>query len=182
MGDNFLKSFINTIIRPLIGTLGGAFVLTFILSFTDFGIPASVGGNFNVISTLLYQVMLGPIPNFNSGSAIAVIMLFPAVIGILFLNYLEKFNFHYDGITTTEIVKNKFRDVCFALISILTIAAIISVFLIMFIAPFVVNYPYDVRFTTQIFTKIFFSSETSQVYLNSIYVSILSSMWCIDFI
>ena len=51
MGDNVLRSFINTIFRPLIGTLGGAFVLSFILSFTDFGIPASVGGTYSVIST-----------------------------------------------------------------------------------------------------------------------------------
>lgn len=44
MGDGTLRSFMNTIVRPLWGTLGGAFVLSFILSFTDFGIPASVGG------------------------------------------------------------------------------------------------------------------------------------------
>lgn len=69
MGDNFFRSFINTIFRPLIGTLGGAFVLSFILSFTDFGIPASVGGTYSVISTQLYEVMLGSIPNFNGGAA-----------------------------------------------------------------------------------------------------------------
>ena len=67
MGDGTLRSFLNTIIRPLMGTLGGAFVLSFILSFTDFGIPASVGGTYNVVATQLYQVMLGSIPNFNNG-------------------------------------------------------------------------------------------------------------------
>ena len=72
MGDNLFKSFMNTIFRPLIGTLGGAFVLSFILSFTDFGIPASVGGTYSVISMQLYQVMLGSIPDFNAGAAIAI--------------------------------------------------------------------------------------------------------------
>jgi iron(III) transport system permease protein len=177
MGDNFLRSFMNTIFRPLIGTLGGALVLTFILSFTDFGIPTSVGGNYSVISTMLYQVMLGSIPDFNSGSAIALIMLFPALIGIVFLNYLEKFNFHYDRYTKTELVKNDFRDISFSLISIISIAAIISVFLVMFIAPFVVNYPYDMRFTTKFILEMFSSSETIEVYVNSLFVSVLTAIF-----
>jgi iron(III) transport system permease protein len=110
MGDSTVRSFNNTIIRPLLGTLGGAFVLSFILSFTDFGIPASLGGTYNVISTQLYQVMLGTIPNFNNGAVIAVLMLMPAVVGVLLLNYLEKLNFHYDKVDQTEMVQHKFRD------------------------------------------------------------------------
>lgn len=176
MGDNFLRSFINTIIHPLIGTLGGAFVLTFMLSFTDFGIPTSLQGTYNVLSTMLYQVMLGSIPNFNSGSAIALIMLVPSIIGIVFLNYLEKFNFHYDKFSKTEIVKNKFRDISFASISILTIIAIVSVFLVMFIAPFVVNYPYDMRFTTKFIFQMFTTGQIKEVYVNSLYVAIISSV------
>ncbi|MBU3182377.1 ABC transporter permease subunit [Clostridium psychrophilum] len=176
MGDNFLRSFINNIIRPLIGTFGGALVLTFILSFTDFGIPTSVGGNYTVISTMLYQVMLGAIPDFNSGSAIAVIMLFPSIIGIIFLSYLEKFNFHYDKFTKTVLVKNRFRDISFGAISILTILAIASVFLVMFIAPFAVNYPYNMKFTTKYLIELFSSSQNIDVYINSLFVSIISAV------
>ena len=86
MGDGTIRSFMNTIVRPLLGTLGGAFVLSFILSFTDFGIPASVGGTYNVVATQLYQVMLGSIPNFNNGAVIAVLMLVPAVFGVFTSN------------------------------------------------------------------------------------------------
>jgi len=117
MGDGALRSFLNTIIRPLIGTLGGAFVLSFILSFTDFGIPASIGGTYNVVATQLYQVMLGSIPNFNNGAVIAILMLIPAVFGVLLLSYLEKFNFHYDKFTETELIENKRRDLFLSLIS-----------------------------------------------------------------
>ena len=90
MGDGIIRSFKNTIVLPLLGTLGGAFVLTFILSFTDFGIPASIGGTYTVVATQLYQVMLGSIPDFNNGAVIAVLMLIPAVFGVLLLNYFEK--------------------------------------------------------------------------------------------
>lgn len=176
MGDGFFRNFKNTILRPLIGTLGGAFVLAFILSFTDFGIPASVGGTYSVVATQLYQVMLGSIPNFNSGSVIAILMLIPAVFGVLFLNYLEKFNFHYDTFTVTELPKNKWRDICFAVLSIITVAGIVSIFLVMFITPFTADFPYDMSFTTKFFQKALFSRAIVDVYENSIFVAIVSAL------
>ena len=176
MGDNFFRSFINTIFRPLIGTLGGAFVLSFILSFTDFGIPASVGGTYSVISTQLYEVMLGSIPNFNGGAAIAILMLVPAIFGVLFLNYIERFNFNYDKFTNIELCKNKFRDISFALVSVSTVIVIMLIFLVMFIAPFVKNYPYDMSFTFKLFKDTILSIEVLDVYENSFYVSIISAI------
>ena len=44
MGDNGFKTFKNTLLKPLLGTLAASFIQAFFLSFTDFGIPASVGG------------------------------------------------------------------------------------------------------------------------------------------
>ncbi|GMQ59938.1 putative 2-aminoethylphosphonate ABC transporter permease subunit [Vallitalea sediminicola] len=171
MKDNFFRGFLNTIIRPLIGTIGGAFLLSFVLSFTDFGIPASVGGTYKVISTRLYQVMLGSIPDFNKGSVIAVIMLVPAIIGVVLLKYLDRFDFHYDKITKAQLIKNKRRDVTFTGFSILVVLSILSVFLVMFITPFVENYPYDMKFTTKYFTKTLLSHAVLNVYKNSLIVS-----------
>jgi iron(III) transport system permease protein len=175
MGDGFLRSFMNTILRPLVGTLGGAFVLSFILSFTDFGIPASVGGTYSVIATQLYQVMLGTIPDFNHGSVIAVLMLVPAVFGVVFLHYLEKFNFHYETFTVTELPENRLRDFSFGMLSIVTVAAIVSVFLVMFIAPVVTNYPYDMSFTVQFLQIALFSGTLVEVYENSVFVALVSA-------
>lgn len=176
MGDGAIRSFINTILRPLVGTLGGAFVLSFILSFTDFGIPASVGGTYSVVATYLYEVMLGSIPNFNSGSVIAILMLTPAIFGVLFLNYLERFNFHYDKSTKTELIKNPFRDICLGGISISIVIGIISIFLIMFISPFVKNFPYDMSFTTEFFRDTLLSGSILDVYENSLMVAVISSL------
>ena len=175
MGDGYFRSFMNTILRPLIGTLGGAFVISFILSFTDFGIPASVGGTYSVVATLLYQVMLGAIPNFNSGSAIAMLMLIPALFGVAFLNYLERFNFHYDKFTKTELIKDKLRDICFGMISITTVMGMMMIFLVMFITPFVKNFPYDMSFTTSFFRETLFSKTILNVYENSLLVAIISA-------
>lgn len=177
MGDGFLRSFINTIFRPLIGTLGGAFVLSFILSFTDFGIPASVGGSYNVIATQLYGVMLGSIPDFNSGSVIAILMLIPAIFGVIFLSYLERFNFYYDKFTKSELFQNKIRDILFIFLSVITVIGIILIFLIMFIAPFVENFPYNMSFTTKFFKDTLFSRTILDVYENSIIIAIISALF-----
>ena len=79
MGDKTLATFWIAVLRPLLGTLAGAFIQAFFLCFTDFGIPASVGGGYEVIATLLYNQMLGGIPDFNRGAVIAMIMLIPSI-------------------------------------------------------------------------------------------------------
>ena len=70
MKDNSIRRFYHTVLRPLLIPVTNAFVLSFILSFTDFGIPASIGANYNVIATSLYQMILGSIPKFTEGSVI----------------------------------------------------------------------------------------------------------------
>ena len=55
MGDKAFATFRMTVMRPLMGTLAASFVQAFFLSFTDFGIPAAVGGEFEVIASVLYD-------------------------------------------------------------------------------------------------------------------------------
>lgn len=45
MGDNSITTFFQTVFRPLLGTLAASIVQCFFLCFTDYGIPAPVGGN-----------------------------------------------------------------------------------------------------------------------------------------
>jgi iron(III) transport system permease protein len=176
MGDSFWRGFVNTALRPLIGTIGGAFVVSFILSFTDFGIPASIGGNYNVIATELYQAMLGSIPDFNQGSVIAMLMLLPAVAGAFFLHCLERFNFAYDSISQAELPENKMRDLVCGVASTLIVTATLSVFVVMFFAPFVKNYPYDLRFSLEFVQNALFTGAMLDVYENSILVAGASAL------
>ena len=176
MGDGAVRSFANTIVRPLVGALGGAFVLSFILSFTDFGIPASVGGTYPVVATRLYQVMLGSIPNFNQGAVIAVLMLIPAVFGIWLLNYLERLNFHYDKISDIELPRHRTRDIALGVISCAIVLGLLSIFAIMFIAPFLNSFPYDLHFTFKHVRDVL-TSDLTGVYKNSLGVALLTSLF-----
>lgn len=75
-----------TVLRPLAGTIAASFIQSFFLCFTDFGIPASVGGKFEVIASVLYSQMLGSVPDFNRGSVVAMVMLIPSVVSIVVLH------------------------------------------------------------------------------------------------
>ncbi|MBD2866587.1 ABC transporter permease subunit [Paenibacillus oceani] len=176
MGDGTVRSFTNTILRPMAGTLGGAFVLSFILSFTDFGIPASVGGTYKVVAAELYEVMLGSIPDLNQGAVIAVLMLAPAVFGFWLLHYLEKLHFHYDKQTGIELPRHKLRDVSFGIVSAAVAVGIVSVFAVMFIAPWLSRYPYDLTFTFKHVISVFQTGDLTKVYGHSLWVALLTSL------
>ncbi|WP_249660170.1 ABC transporter permease subunit [Lysinibacillus fusiformis] len=176
MHDRPLRRFYHTVFRPMLGTIGGAFILTFILSFTDFGIPASVGGNYRVIATELYQAMLGSIVHFERGAVISVLMLVPAILGVIMLTILERFNFHYKQAGRSELVKHRLRDTLFTLYSFASVAVVFIIFSTMFIVPFTKGYPYDFSFTFEHVQNVFAEKDLTKVYVNSLIVAVLTAV------
>lgn len=128
MGDKALSTFWIAVLRPLLGTFAGAFIQAFFLCFTDFGIPASVGGGYEVIATLLYNQMLGGIPDFNRGAVIAMVMLIPSIGRICILQILERFNIRYSRISNADLRKNSLRDVGWGLSGTVISAGILAIF------------------------------------------------------
>ena len=91
MGDSPWRTFYVTALRPVVGALLSAFILSFFLSFTDFGIPVSIAGQYEVIATELYTTMMGAVPNFGEGAVIAMAMLVPSVASVALTFATTKF-------------------------------------------------------------------------------------------
>lgn len=176
MGDNGLSTFWITVVRPLLGTLAASFIQAFFLCFTDFGIPASVGGEFDVIASVLYNQMLGSIPDFNKGAVVAVVMLVPSIVSILVLHYLEKYNVRYNKISAIEIKRNIKRDTACGIISGIFMLCIVSIFLVIFIVPFVEEWPYNIQFTLKNFQNVLSDPNLSNVYTNSLFVAVVTAV------
>ncbi|WP_155592139.1 ABC transporter permease subunit [Lysinibacillus cavernae] len=176
MHDGSSRRFYHTVFRPMLGTIGGAFILTFILSFTDFGIPASVGGNYRVIATELYQAMLGSIVHFERGAVISVLMLVPAVLGVVMLTILERFNFQYKQVGQSDLVQHRLRDVLFTAYSIMCVSVVFIIFSTMFIVPFTKGYPYDFSFTLEHVQNVLAEKDLTKVYVNSLIVAIVTAV------
>lgn len=177
MGDGPLSTFWIAILRPLLGTLAGAFVQSFFLCFTDFGIPASVGGKYDVIATTLYNQMLGGIPDFNRGAVVAVVMVLPSIVSILLLRFLERYNIRYDRISSADLRRNPLRDTAWGLSGGVMGVAILSIFAVLFVVPLVQNWPYQTQFTLAHFQSVFADSELQTVYLHSLVMALATALF-----
>lgn len=177
MGDGTLSTFWIAILRPLLGTLAGAFIQAFFLCFTDFGIPASVGGDYDVIATVLYNEMLGGVPDFNRGAVISVVMLLPSIVSILLLRFLERYNIRYDRISDADLRRNPGRDTAWGLSGAVVSVLMLSLFVVIFVVPLVERWPYQTGFTLEHFQEVFSDNELQTVYLNSLGMALATALF-----
>ena len=79
MGAHAGKVLVTLILPLLIPGLGAAALLLFGYSLADLGNPLLLGGDFQVLSSEIYQTIIG-MYDVPKGAALAVILLFPAVV------------------------------------------------------------------------------------------------------
>lgn len=176
MGDSHIRTFLKTVLRPLSGTMAASVIQCFFLCFTDFGIPASVGGRKEVIAGVLYNEMLGSVPNFHSGAVVALFMLLPSVLSIAVLNYLERYNIRYNRISQVELRKSAFRDVLFGMVSAVILLSVLAVFAVIFLVPFIEEWPYRMQITMEHIKAVFTDRGLTQVVKNSILTALLTAL------
>ena len=161
---------------PLLGTLAASFVQCFFLCFTDYGIPASVGGQYEVVATVLYNEMLGSVPDFNRGAVVAMMMMVPSVLSITLLHYLEKYNIRYSRVSQVELKKNPVRDVCCGAVSFGILLCVLSSFAVIVIVPAVEEWPYQLSFTWKHVSAVLGDSSLLTVYKNSLLTAGLTAL------
>lgn len=76
--SSFRKMMTITLPNVKYGLISAIFV-AFTYSFTDFGAPSVVGGNYNVLATDVYKQVVGQ-QNFNMGAVVGIVLLLPAVV------------------------------------------------------------------------------------------------------
>lgn len=160
----------------LLGTLAASFVQCFFLCFTDYGIPASVGGQYEVVATVLYNEMLGSVPDFNRGAVVAMMMMVPSVLSITLLHYLEKYNIRYSRVSQVELKKNPVRDVCCGSVSFGILLCVLSSFAVIVIVPAVEEWPYQLSFTWKHVSAVLGDSSLLTVYKNSLLTAGLTAL------
>ena len=177
MGDSHLRQFDMTVVRPLIGTFAAAMIQCFFLAFTDFGIPASIGGQYNVIATELYTQILGASPSFEKGAVVALFMLIPSVFSIAILWYVARFNIRYDSVENIDLPSSKIKDRVLAVLSSAILGSLLLVFAVIFIIPWIKSWPYQMEFSTEIVSQVLDSANLMRVYKNSLLVAVLTAVF-----
>ena len=129
--------------RPLVSALFAVFVMVF----TDYGVPLSVGGRYTTLPVYLYQEVIG-LMDYSRGAFIGLILLIPAIIA--FLLDLKKKDEHGLGFVARPVVveKNRLRDVCFGLFTLAVVLCVLVVLSSFGIMSVLTKYPYDLSLTT----------------------------------
>lgn len=175
MGDSPLRTFWQTALRPTLGACVSAFVLAFFLAFTDFGIPVSIAGEYEVIATALYSTMMGAVPDFGAGAVIAISMLVPSAAAVLLLKRADRLNFRYNQISDAAPVENRLRDALVLLYFAAIGFVLLAIFAVIFVVPFVEFWPYKPVFTLEHVKSVLFEGDVWPLYLRSIGVALVSA-------
>lgn len=129
----------------------------------------------DLVANMLYNEMLGSLPNFHTGSAVAVMMLLPSIISIALLTYLERYNIRYNKISTIEIPKNRVRDGISCGISLFILCLVILILAVIFVVPFAKSWPYALTPTADHVKAALSDEALVGVYKNSLLVSVLTA-------
>ena len=79
MGSSARRKFFTITLPGAKYGLISAALVTFTLVVTDFGIPKVIGGNFNVLATDVFKLVIGQ-QDFQRGAVVAILLLAPAVL------------------------------------------------------------------------------------------------------
>lgn len=79
MGTSAARKFFTITLPGAKYGLISAALVTFTLVITDFGIPKVIGGNFNVLATDVFKLVIGQ-QDFSKGAVVAILLLAPAVL------------------------------------------------------------------------------------------------------
>jgi iron(III) transport system permease protein len=79
MGTTAMRKFFTITLPGAKYGLISAALVTFTLVMTDFGVPKVIGGNFNVLATDVFKLVIGQ-QDFSRGAVVAILLLVPAVL------------------------------------------------------------------------------------------------------
>lgn len=89
MGTSAARKFFTITLPGAKYGLISAALVTFTLVITDFGIPKVIGGNFNVLATDVFKLVIGQ-QDFAKGAVVAILLLAPAVLTFAVDGYVSR--------------------------------------------------------------------------------------------
>lgn len=175
--SNFRKFFTITLPNMKYGMIS-SFIIAFILSFTDFGAPKVVGGNFSVLATDVYIKVVGQ-NNMSMGAVVSIILLIPSVAAFFIDQKIQKkqgvvLNAKSIPYTAKE---NKARDIFFYIYTILICLFIISIFVTIFVSAFSKLWPYDLSFSFNNFKFYDYNGGIEIFFKNSFILAFFSGIF-----
>ena len=177
LGASKTKQFLTVTLPGVKYGLISAMFVVFTLSFTDFGAPKIVGGQYNVLATDVYKQVIGQ-QNMPMGATVGMILLIPAIFAFAVdrITQRKQANFLSSKAVPYRIINNKKRDVIsFVYCSVITLM-IILLFVAVGIAASVKVWPYNMSFTFEHFNFSSLTGDGLEAFKNSVIVSAVTAV------
>ncbi|MEP2639677.1 ABC transporter permease subunit [Roseobacter sp.] len=144
IGAKPLRQFRDLTLPAIVFALLNSAFVVFIITITDFGNAAVIGGDYSVLATEIYTQVIG-LRNFNMGAVVGIMLLLPTVISYVIERQSMKRQQgrHATNVQTFVPRFYAIRDVPMATACFVVVAAILSVIGIVIYASFVKLWPYN---------------------------------------
>ncbi|MCG8511053.1 MAG: ABC transporter permease subunit, partial [Rhodospirillales bacterium] len=121
-----------------------AVLIGFILSFTDFGAPKVVGGNYSVLAVDIYKQVVGQ-QNFSMGATVSLVLLMPTGLAFIADRIIQR---RQTAAMTAKAVPyepkpNRVRDTCFFLLCAFVVVLLLLIVVTPAFVSCIYNWPYS---------------------------------------
>jgi iron(III) transport system permease protein len=162
------KFFTVTLPGAKYGLISAALV-TFTLVITDFGIPKVIGGNFDVLATDIFKLVIGQ-QDFQRGAVVAMFLLAPAILTFVVDRFVQR---RQTSMLTARAVpyvpkKSPAFDAAMTAYCALIALLMLAVFGMALYASFVKFWPYDLSFSLRHYAFGLVDAEVNVAFFNSL--------------
>jgi iron(III) transport system permease protein len=149
--------------------LASAAMVTFTLVITDFGIPKVIGGNFNVLATDVFKLVIGQ-QDFPKGAVVALFLLAPALLTFAVDRFVQR---KQTSMLTARAVPyapkpSRGYDIAMTAYCVVVTLLMLAVLGMAIFASFVKFWPYDLSFSLRHYVFGIVDGEVNVAFFNSL--------------
>jgi iron(III) transport system permease protein len=154
-----------------------AALVSFTLVITDFGIPKVIGGNFDVLATDIFKLVIGQ-QDFQRGAVVAVFLLLPALLTFIVDRLVQR---KQTSMLTARAVPYAPRpsrgfDLAMTGYCVLVTALMLAVLGMAVFASFVKFWPYDLSFSLRHYVFGLVDAEVDTAFFNSLRLALATAI------
>ena len=169
MGTTATRRFFTITLPGAKYGLISAALVVFTLVITDFGIPKVIGGNFNVLATDIFKLVIGQ-QDFHRGAVVALLLLAPAVLTFAVDHWVSRKQTAM--LTARAVPYTPKRAPLFDGLMSLYCAAVCALILAMLgmalFASFATFWPYNLQPSLKHYAMGLFDAEVGEAFVNSL--------------
>jgi iron(III) transport system permease protein len=169
LGTSAARKFFSITLPGAKYGLISAALVTFTLVITEFGIPKVIGGNFDVLATDIFKLVIGQ-QDFQRGAVVAMFLLAPALLTFVVDRFVQR---KQTSMLTARAVPYTPRpsagfDLAMTAYCLLVAALMLAVFGMALYASFVKFWPYDLSFSLRHYAFGLVDAEVDTAFFNSL--------------